>query len=108
MSEGVLKAIKDWCLGKFQAKGNYLTEVPNGYVTEAKLTESFSENMSGAKIAQDAEGKWGLITPGSDVIMPFDSGNGKAINSSTDIANAVPVFVASNSTVANGYEQINN
>ena len=32
-----LKAIKDWCIGKFQPKGNYLTSIPNGYVTSTEL-----------------------------------------------------------------------
>ena len=125
MSSAILKAIRDWCIGKFQSKGNYLTEEDleaKKYVTKDEIPSSTAgvtadevkklidisalENMSGAKIAQDAEGNWGLIAPGTDVVMPFGSGTGKAINSSTDIANSIPVFVASNSTVADGYEQI--
>ena len=33
MKGDILRAIKDWCTGKFQPKGNYLTEVPeyDGY-----------------------------------------------------------------------------
>ncbi|MBD5461522.1 MAG: hypothetical protein HDR24_00455 [Lachnospiraceae bacterium] len=125
MSSAILKAIRDWSIGKFQSKGNYLTEEElkaKNYVTKDEISSeiigdiadevkrlidtSILENMSGAKIAQDAEGNWGLIAPGTDVVMPFGSGTGKAINSSTDIANSIPVFVASNSTVADGYEQI--
>lgn len=79
MNEGVLKAVKDWCHGRFQAKGNYLTEVPKGYVTGTELEASFSENMGGAKIAQDAEGNWGLLTPGADAVTPFSSGGGEGI-----------------------------
>lgn len=30
MMENILRAIKDWSIGKFQPKGDYLTEVPDG------------------------------------------------------------------------------
>lgn len=103
MSSSVLEAIRDWCKGKFQPKGDYLTSVPEEYVTETELESknyatkdeiisgtsgvtaeevegligaSFLENMSGAKIAQDAEGNWGLLTPGADTVIPFSSGAG--------------------------------
>lgn len=107
MSREVLKAVKDWCMGKFQTKGNYLTSVPEEYVTDTKLTVAFMENMSGVKIGQDPEGNWGYIVPDTDVVIPFGSGSGKTVSSSTEIADAVPVYVAINSTVADGYEQIN-
>lgn len=125
MSSAILKAIREWSIGKFQPKGNYLTEekleaknyatkdeIPSGTAgvitdeVEKLINASILENMSGTKIAQDTEGNWGLIAPDTDVIMPFCSGTGKSIDSSTDMANSIPVFVASNSTVADGYEQI--
>ena len=34
-----LKAIRDWCIGKFQPKGEYLTSIPSGYVTNTELSE---------------------------------------------------------------------
>lgn len=40
------------------------------------IDQSFLENMNGAKIMQDAEGKWGLLTPGADTVTPFSSGSG--------------------------------
>lgn len=43
---------------------------------EALIDASFSENMNGAKIAQDAEGNWGYIVPGADTVTPFKSGDG--------------------------------
>lgn len=102
MSGAVLKAIKDWCNGKFQHKGDYLTEVPEGYVTESELeakkyltqedippaetgmTETkvrelvnglFLDIMGGIRISQDAEGNWGYIIPKTDEVIPFDAGN---------------------------------
>ncbi len=42
MSSPNLKAIRDWCVEKFQAKGNYLTSVPEEYVTAAELEEKVS------------------------------------------------------------------
>lgn len=107
MSREILKAVKDWCMGKFQAKGDYLTSVPEEYVTNVKLADAFMKNMSGTKIAQNQEGNWGYIIPDTDVVVPFNSGSGKTVSSSTEIADAVPVYVAINSTVADGYEQIN-
>lgn len=103
MSSSVLEAIRDWCKGKFQPKGDYLTSVPEEYVTETELESknyatkdeiisgtsgvtaeevegligaSFLENMSGAKIAQDAEGNWGLLAPGADAVIPFIGSEG--------------------------------
>lgn len=35
-----LKAIKDWCLGKFQPKGDYLSSVPEEYVTGTELNSA--------------------------------------------------------------------
>lgn len=40
------------------------------------IDQSFFENMNGAKIMQDAEGNWGLLTPGADTVTPFSSGGG--------------------------------
>lgn len=40
------------------------------------IDESFRENMGGAKIMQDAEGNWGLLTPGADAVVPFSKGGG--------------------------------
>lgn len=104
MNNPVIEAIRDWCIGKFQPKGGYLTSVPEEYVTETELESknyvtkdeitsgtsgvtaeevegligaSFLENMGGAKIAQDAEGNWGYKAPGADTVVPFKGeGNG--------------------------------
>lgn len=32
-----LTAIRDWCIGKFQPKGDYLTSIPREYVTESEM-----------------------------------------------------------------------
>lgn len=44
------------------------------------IDESFKENMSGAKIAQDAEGNWGLLAPGADTVVPFSKGGGGSLS----------------------------
>lgn len=107
MSREILKAVKDWCMEKFQTKGNYLTDVPEEYVTDTKLTAEFMKNMSGARIKQDAEGKWGCVIPGTGEFIPFISRSGKVIESSTEIVDSIPVMAAVNIDVADGYEQIN-
>lgn len=67
----VLRAIKDWCTEKFQAKGNYLTEVPEGYVTKEDL-EDFQPG--GIRFGKDADGNPGIIVTdetGADTVSPF-------------------------------------
>lgn len=44
------------------------------------IDQSFLENMNGAKIMQDAEGNWGLLTPGADTVTPFSSGGGGSLS----------------------------
>lgn len=139
MSSSVLEAIRDWCKGKFQPKGDYLTSVPEEYVTETELESknyatkdeiisgtsgvtaeevegligaSFLENMSGAKIAQDAEGNWGLLTPGADTVVPFLF-SGSAIATDIDVmamdidlVGVFPILTEVNYSIADGYEQI--
>lgn len=34
-----LEGIRDWCIGKFQLKGNYLTSIPQEYVTQDEMAE---------------------------------------------------------------------
>lgn len=41
-----LKAIRDWCMGKFQPKGEYLTSIPAGYVTNTELSEKDYTTMA--------------------------------------------------------------
>lgn len=41
-----LKAIRDWCIGKFQPKGNYLTSVPEKYITRDELNNQNYTTMS--------------------------------------------------------------
>ncbi|MDE5910263.1 MAG: collagen-like protein [Lachnospiraceae bacterium] len=53
MKSDVLKAIKDWCTGRFQPKGNYLTEIPEheGY----SITAAIQEAINAAEGARTAE-----------------------------------------------------
>lgn len=63
-----------------------MVEVDLGQVRQAEtnvqelIDQSFLENMNGAKIMQDAEGKWGLLTPGADTVTPFFSGNSGSLS----------------------------
>ena len=128
MSAGVLKAVKDWCNNRFQSKGNYLTEVPDEYVTETKLAEknyatrdelpgdagmtaesvnelinsAFLENTCGAKIAQDAEGNWGLMAPGADTVVPFRSGNGEGSFEGFDVIGLGSSSSTQSTSIING------
>ena len=52
----ILRAIKDWCTGRFQPKGDYLTEVPETYVTASSLNESY---LGGIRFGRDADGNPG-------------------------------------------------
>lgn len=63
-----------------------MVEVDLGQVRQAEtnvrelIDQSFLENMNGAKIMQDAEGNWGLLTPGADAVTPFSSGGGGSLS----------------------------
>ncbi len=77
MSREVLKAVKDWCMGKFQTKGNYLTSVPEEYVTTQQL-ENF--HPGGIRLGKDEEGNCGYYkydeVAGADTFIPFSSVGG--------------------------------
>lgn len=77
MSNVILKAIKDWCNGKFQSKGEYLTAVPEGYVTTEDLKEF---HPGGVKLGVDENGNPGYYkydeSAGADTLVPFKSGGG--------------------------------
>lgn len=75
------------------------------------IDQSFLENMNGAKIMQDAEGKWGLLTPGADTVFPFFSGGGGAgkmevvacLNNSSSSASAI---IRANNITPKNYKNI--
>lgn len=64
MSNVILKAIKDWCNGKFQSKGEYLT---------AEDLEEF--HPGGVKLGVDENGNPGYYkydeSAGADTLVPF-------------------------------------
>lgn len=79
-----LKAIRDWCIGKFQPKGEYLTSIPSGYVTNTELSEKNyttmeeveekyvpKESLGGMTFGVDADGNYGYIKAGADTVIPF-------------------------------------
>lgn len=79
-----LKAIRDWCIGKFQPKGEYLTSIPSGYVTNTELPEKNyttmeeveekyvpKESLGGMTFGVDADGNYGYIKAGADTVIPF-------------------------------------
>lgn len=78
MSREVLKAVKDWCMGKFQAKGDYLTGVPEEYVTTQQL-ENF--HPGGIRLGKDEEGNCGYYkydeAAGADTFIPFSMSSGE-------------------------------
>lgn len=80
MSNVILKAIKDWCNGKFQSKGEYLTAVPEGYVTTEDLKEF---HPGGVKLGVDENGNPGYYkydeSAGADTLVLFEGGNGLKI-----------------------------
>ncbi len=72
MSNVILKAIKDWCNGKFQSKGEYLT---------AEDLEGF--HPGGVKLGMDENGNPGYYkydeSAGADTLVLFEGGNGLKI-----------------------------
>ncbi|MDE5910262.1 MAG: hypothetical protein K2H52_16220 [Lachnospiraceae bacterium] len=72
----ILRAIKDWCIGRFQPKGDYLTEVPENYVTTSNLNESY---LGGIRFGRDADGNPGYYKhdeeAGADTVIPFNIGS---------------------------------
>ncbi|GFI02305.1 hypothetical protein IMSAGC005_01133 [Lachnospiraceae bacterium] len=72
----ILRAIKDWCTGRFQPKGDYLTEVPETYVTASSLNESY---LGGIRFGRDADGNPGYYKhdeeAGADTVIPFNIGS---------------------------------
>ena len=90
MSNAVLKAIKDWCNGKFQAKGDYLTKVPEKYITDVELNNAMKEMVTtekldnqylgGIRLGKDESGNPGYYKydeeAGADTLVPFSKGGG--------------------------------
>lgn len=77
MNSAILKAIRDWSIGKFQPKGNYLTEVPKEYITTSDLQNSY---LGGIKLGKDENGNPGYFKydeeAGADTLVPFSVGGG--------------------------------
>lgn len=64
MNKNILKAVRDWCIGKFQIKGDYLTQIPQGYVTVQELEEIILEMSAGFSFGYTEDGKPGFKEPG--------------------------------------------
>ncbi len=60
------------------------------------IDETFIENLSGVKITQDSEGKWGYMPPGTNSVIPFNSTIGETlgtvfqIKATTDFVKITP------------------
>ena len=57
MKGDILRAIKDWCTGKFQPKGDYLTEIPeyDGYSVTMAIQEAIGAAQDARTAALEAE-----------------------------------------------------
>lgn len=67
MSREALRAIKDWCAGKFQEKGDYLTQIP-----EDKINKIISEKLNGFSFGYTEDGKPGFKDPNGDKFIAFN------------------------------------
>lgn len=105
MSREVLKAVKDWCMGKFQAKGNYLTSVPEEYVTTQQLENFYP---GGIRFGKDEEGNCGYYkydeAAGADTFIPFSMSSGESY-SGIDILSLT--YLSTTSTVPYGNLHVN-
>lgn len=87
MNSPILEAIRDWCIRKFQPKGDYLTSIPSEYTTEIeKMSDKLNIINIGYGICSTAADiaakevtiinteQWELV-PGSEVTVKFDYTN---------------------------------
>lgn len=101
MMSNILRAIKDWSAERFQIKGDYLTEVPEGYVTTSDLEESY---LGGIKFGKDENGNPGYYkfdeSVGADTLVPFKIGGNGGSLSELSIPIYLPLRDATYSSVS--------
>ncbi len=81
-----LEAVRDWCIGKFQRKGEYAS---------LQDVQEVSAALGGLTFGVDAAGNYGYYKAGADTVTPFKSGDGGG-SGATELA--IPIYLSGGSS----------